>query len=51
MDSWSMPYTRRQAMGHKHLSHRATNQDHSSVVGKTNGEEVAMVESVTGTRL
>jgi hypothetical protein len=44
MDSWNMPHTRRQAMEHKHLSH-------SSLVGRTNGEGVGMVESMTGNRL
>jgi hypothetical protein len=33
------------------LSHRAKNQNHSSLVGRPNGEEVAMVELITGTRL
>jgi hypothetical protein len=51
MDSWNMPHTRRQAMEHKHLRHRATNQGHSSLVGRTNGEGVGMVESMTGNRL
>jgi hypothetical protein len=51
MDSWGMPHTRQRAMGHKHLSHRVTKRNHGSVVGRPNGEGVAMVESITGTRL